>query len=243
MARSKKTEAARLSKILEILRGHQPPPEPGLVYRDPWQMLVATVLSAQCTDVRVNLTTPAFFARFPDPAALAAADGAEVEASIRSIGLFRNKARNLVALARIVEERHGGRVPAEREALEALPGVGRKTASVVLAQSFQVPAFAVDTHIGRVCWRLGFSKSREPVDVERSVTPLFDPSQWASAHLLFIRHGRTVCHARNPRCPECSVRELCRWPSKTVPSSRFPAPGSGVNPEPGTRNAKLKARP
>ncbi|NTU59695.1 MAG: endonuclease III [Deltaproteobacteria bacterium] len=216
VARSKRAEAERLTKILDLLEGGHPPPQPGLVYGDPWQMLVATVLSAQCTDKRVNLVTPALFARFPQPRDFAAAGLPEMEEAIRSIGLFRNKAKNLVALARILEERHGGRVPPDREALESLPGVGRKTASVVLAQAFSVPAFAVDTHIGRVCWRLGFATSKDPVEVERKITPLLPASRWAGAHLLLIRHGREVCHARTPGCPACPVRELCRWPKKTA---------------------------
>lgn len=222
MARSKNAEAERLARILDLLEGGQPPPQPGLIYRDPWQMLVATVLSAQCTDRRVNLVTPSLFARFPTPRDFASAGQAEMEEAIRSIGLFRNKAKNLIALAQILEERHGGEVPADREALERLPGVGRKTASVVLAQAFQVPAFAVDTHIGRVCWRLGFAKSKDPVEVERNITPLLPSSRWAEAHLLLIRHGRNVCHARVPRCPECPVRELCRWPDKRVAAEAGP---------------------
>jgi endonuclease-3 len=215
MARSKKAEAGRLLRILDLLRDGQPPVVPGLRYRDPWQLVVATVLSAQCTDTRVNLVTPGFFARYPTPAALAAAPAAEVEEAIRSIGLFRTKAKNLVALARLVAERHGGRVPAERGALEALPGIGRKTASVVLAQGFAVPAFAVDTHVGRVCWRLGFAPTREPREVERRITALLAPSLWTEAHLLLIRHGRLICKALKPRCPVCPVHRLCPWPDKT----------------------------
>jgi endonuclease-3 len=176
---------------------------------------VATVLSAQCTDDRVNRETPALFARFPGPQELAAADVAEVEGLIRSIGLFRTKARSLVGLAREVAERHGGRVPSDRAALEALPGVGRKTASVVLGQAFGVPAFAVDTHVGRVCRRLGFASSSVPRAVEEAVTELLPPAGWVEAHLLLIRHGRVTCTARRPRCPACPVRDLCPWPDKT----------------------------
>lgn len=230
-------EAARLGRILETLRRAQGPVAPGLRYADPWQLLVATVLSAQCTDVRVNLTTPALFARFPTPEALAAADVAEVEGLIRSIGLFRAKASNLVALASILVREHGGRVPGEREALERLPGVGRKTASVVLAQGFAVPAFAVDTHIGRVCWRLGFSPKRDPLEVERRVTGLLAPELWREAHLLLIRHGRLVCHAQRPRCPECPVADLCRWPEKTLPGE-----GNRPRPEAGSRDPETGMR-
>jgi endonuclease-3 len=217
MARQKKKdEAWRLVEILELLRAGEPPVVPGLRYRDPWQLVVATVLSAQCTDVRVNLTTPALFARYPTPAALAAAEVGEVEVGTRAIGRCRAKAKNRVALARLVVARHGGQVPGQREALEAMPGVGRKTASVVLAQGFAVPAFAVDTHVGRVCWRLGFSPTREPREVERRVTAILAPALWTEAHLLLIRHGRQRCKAQRPLCPSCPVTHLCPWPDKTV---------------------------
>ena len=211
----RKKEAERLRSIVGILVGEEPVPRSYLNHGSPWQLLVATVLSAQCTDAGVNRVTPALFARFPEPAALAGAGVAEVQDLIRSIGLYRNKAKNLVALARIVANEHGGRVPCTRAALEALPGVGRKTASVVLGQGFGVPAFAVDTHVGRVCQRLGFAETPDPRQVEQAITPLLDPSLWVEAHLLLIRHGRRTCKARAPRCPQCPVRELCRWPHKT----------------------------
>ncbi|MBI5439661.1 MAG: endonuclease III, partial [Deltaproteobacteria bacterium] len=202
------TEAERLAKIIELLERAEPAPKPALRYRDAWELLVATVLSAQTTDARVNQTTPALFARYPTPEALAAADPREVEELIRSIGLFRTKSRNLVALAGRIAGEHGGRVPDERDALERLPGVGRKTASVVLAQGFEVPAFAVDTHVGRVVMRLGFSPTKEPRRAEEAVTALLEPRLWGKAHLLLIRHGRTLCTSQRPRCPICPVREL-----------------------------------
>ncbi len=204
-----RTEKARLLQILDLLRQVDPDPRPGLVYDDPWQLLVATALSAQCTDARVNQVTPGLFARYPGPGELAAAPVADVEHEIRSIGLFRNKARHLVAMAAAVAERHGGVVPADRAALEALAGVGRKTASVVLGQGFGVPAFAVDTHVGRVCARLGFAPRAEPKGVEERITALLAPQHWAAAHLLFIHHGRRTCAARNPDCPHCPVAALC----------------------------------
>ena len=212
--KKKQREAARLAEILDILRASGDLPRPGLHYRSPWELLVATVLSAQCTDARVNTTTPALFARFPDPASLARAETAEVEQIIHSIGLYRNKARNLVALAARLTSRHGGEVPPEREALEALPGVGRKTASVVLSQAFDIPAFAVDTHVGRVCARLGFAPSPDPRAVEDAVTALLPPERWRDAHLLLIRHGRTICNARRPACGRCPVNRLCPWPER-----------------------------
>ena len=207
-------EAARLRKILGILRNLDPDVRPGLHHRSAWELLVATVLSAQCTDDRVNRVTPELFRRYPTPESLAVAGEGEVREVIRTVGIFRNKARNLVALAREVAGRHEGRVPEDRASLEALPGVGRKTASVVLGQAFDVPAFAVDTHVGRVCHRLGFSASSEPREVERRVTALLAPECWTSAHLLLIRHGRRTCAARRPLCGECPVRSLCAWPGK-----------------------------
>lgn len=210
-----KKEAARLGKILDLLQGEGPPPAPWLLYRSPWECLVATLLSAQCTDARVNAVTPSLFAAYPGPQTLAAAKTPDVERIIRSIGLFRNKARNLVALAKRIAGEHGGKVPSDRAALESLPGVGRKTASVVLAQAFGVPAFAVDTHVGRVSVRLGFSPTPEPLAVERRMTALLPPERWRDAHLLLIRHGRNVCRARKPLCPACPVRALCPYPDKT----------------------------
>ncbi|GAB4260754.1 MAG: endonuclease III [Deferrisomatales bacterium] len=207
-------EARRLRAVLRLLRESGLEPRPGLHHSSAWQLLVATVLSAQCTDARVNQVAPRLFARYPSARALARAELGEVEETIRSIGIFRNKARHLVALAGIVAERHGGKVPRDRAALEALPGVGRKTASVVLGQAFGIAAFPVDTHVGRVCHRLGFSPSPRPEPVEARVTRLLDPGEWMDAHLLLIRHGRRTCTARNPKCPACPVRRLCRWPHK-----------------------------
>ncbi len=203
-----------MREIVEVLERVHPDVRPSLNHRNPWELLVATILSAQCSDAQVNRVTPELFRRFPDPAALGRAPVAEVEGLIRSLGLFRSKARHLVEAARIVAERHAGQVPAERAALEALPGVGRKTASVVLAQGFGVPAFPVDTHVGRVCWRLGFAPRPEPREVERRVTALLEPERWNLAHLLLIRHGRTTCRARSPRCDACPVRHLCPWPDR-----------------------------
>jgi endonuclease-3 len=209
-----KEEAARFLRILDILQGGGPPPKPWLHYRSPWECLVATALSAQTTDARVNAATPALFAAYPGPAELAAAPTEDVQRLIRSIGLYRNKARNLVAMAARVVAEHGGEVPKDREALEALPGVGRKTASVVLSQVFGAPAFAVDTHVGRVCMRLGFSPTSDPLTVERRATALLPPQRWQSAHLLLIRHGRTTCHARRPDHAACPVADLC--PSRDI---------------------------
>lgn len=211
-----KVQAKRLIEVLELIRASGVEPVPGLDFENPWQLVVATALSAQCTDVRVNMVTPSLFERWPGPAELAGATREEVEEVIRSIGLFRNKAKSLVEMARMVADEHGGVLPGEREALEKLPGVGRKTASVVLAQAFDVPAFAVDTHVGRVCTRLGFSKSPDPVVTEKALTAILDSSHWSTGHLLLVLHGRRTCKARKPLCATCPVEKLCPWPDKTV---------------------------
>ncbi len=208
-------EADRLKKILDLLQESGPAPKPGLEYRSPWQLIVATVLSAQCTDKRVNMVTPGLFARWPGPTQLAQAPVVDVEEEIHSIGLYRNKAKNLVNLAKRVINDFGGEVPSEREKMESLPGVGRKTASVVLAQGFGIPAFAVDTHVGRVSMRLGFADTPGPMEVEKRMTRLIDPALWGMSHLLIILHGRGVCKARKPDCPNCPVIDLCRWEDKT----------------------------
>ncbi len=206
---SAKKNALRLAKILDILEGDDPPPRPGLNYLDPWELVVATLLSAQCTDNRVNIVTGELFKLYPDPAAMANAEIGELEDAIRSIGLFRNKAKNLKAMAELVVNKHGGKVPDHREGLEALPGVGHKTASVVLSHGFDVPAFAVDTHVGRLSMRMGFAKSKDPALVEKKMTALIPSERWTVAHLLLIRHGRTTCKARKPLCNDCQVEELC----------------------------------
>ena len=201
--------APPIAPLLDRLRQAYPDARCALDHRDPYQLVVATVLSAQCTDARVNLTTPAFFARFPDPASLAAGKPAEVETLIRSTGFFRNKAKNLQGMALALLERHGGRVPADREALARLPGVGGKTANVVLANAFGVPALAVDTHIYRVARRLGLSSGHTPDRVEADLCRLFPVDSWIELHHQIIFHGRRVCHARKPDCSACPLRDLC----------------------------------
>jgi len=198
-----------IQALLDRLRQAYPDARCALDHQDPYQLVVATVLSAQCTDARVNVTTPAFFKRFPDPASLAAGDPEEVEALIRSTGFFRNKARNLLGLAASLMERHGGLVPADKEALARLPGVGPKTANVVVANAFGIPALAVDTHIYRVARRLGLSTGNTPDKVEADLCRLFPPDRWIELHHQFIFHGRRVCHARKPDCLSCPLRDLC----------------------------------
>ena len=198
-------------RILAGLEQAYPDARCALAHRNAFELLVATVLSAQCTDERVNRTTPVLFARFPDAAALAGADIDEVSALISGLGLFRNKARHLVATARLLTTAHGGRVPADMDALTALPGVGRKTANVVLATAFGVPAIAVDTHVLRVANRIGLARGQTPEVVERQLQSRLPRAAWSATHHRLIWHGRLVCHARRPDCAACPLRADCQF--------------------------------
>jgi endonuclease-3 len=199
----------RAADLQARLRAAYPDARCALDHADPFQLVVATILSAQCTDARVNLTTPALFARFPDAASLAMAKQEEVEALVKSTGFFRNKAKNLIGLGQALMARHGGQVPSEPAALGALPGVGQKTANVVLANAFGVPALAVDTHIFRVARRLGLSKATTPEKVEADLCRLFPREDWIELHHQLIFHGRRVCDARRPDCAACTLLDLC----------------------------------
>ena len=189
-----------------------------LEHVNPFQMLIATILSAQTTDRSVNAVTPALFARYPDAAALAHANPGDVEAIIKPTGFFRVKAKTIIACSAALVERYHGEVPPRMEDLVTLPGVGRKTANVVLGVAFNVPGFAVDTHVLRLSRRLGLTKSQDPVKVEAQVTRMLPPSEWTGFGLRLILHGRRVCIARAPRCPECVLNDFC--PSSTVRPGR-----------------------
>jgi endonuclease-3 len=204
----KVTKAVALAE-LEILEKAYPAAVTALDYDSPFTLLIAVILSAQCTDARVNLTTPFLFAAYPTPQALAEAPLEDVERIIKSCGFFRMKAKNIVAAARGLVEEHGGEVPSDRESLEALPGVGRKTANVVLSVAFEEAAFAVDTHVFRVAHRLGLTLGTTPRAVEDDVVKLVPPDKLRHAHHWLILHGRAVCKAPTPLCGECPVRELC----------------------------------
>lgn len=181
-----------------------------LDHADPFQLLVATILSAQCTDARVNLVTPALFARFPDAAALAAADRPEVERLIHSTGFYQNKAKNLVLCAAQLVERHGGEVPRGMADLVALAGVGRKTANVIRGMAFGEPGLPVDTHVTRLSRRMGLTEHEDAVRIEADLTALLPGPRWTLFGLRMIFHGRAVCAARRPDCPACPLRErLC----------------------------------
>lgn len=187
-----------------------------LAHDDPFQLLVATILSAQCTDARVNQVTPALFAEYPDARAMAAADPEHLEDVIRSTGFFRAKARSLLGMSQAVAERFDGEVPSEMEDLVTLPGVGRKTANVVRSVAFGLPGLAVDTHVGRLARRLGFTESDDPVVVERDLDRLVPPAERGGFSLRLILHGRAVCVARKPRCATCVLADVC--PSASVPA-------------------------
>jgi endonuclease-3 len=192
------------------LRAEYPDARCELDFRNALELTVATILSAQCTDKRVNLVTPALFARFPDAAALAAADQHEVESLIRSTGFFRNKAKNIIAMARALVDRHGGEVPRTMEELVALPGVGRKTANVILGNAFHLDeGIVVDTHVARLAARLGLTRETDPVKIEQALMPLFPRASWTMLSHLLIWHGRRVCDAKKPRCAECVLRDIC----------------------------------
>ncbi len=202
----------RWAAILAALAAAYPEPRCGLEFQGPYQLLVAAVLSAQTTDRSVNRLTPPLFARFPTVRDLAGAAPEEIEPFIRSLGLYRNKARNLAALARVLVAEHGGAVPARREALERLPGVGVKTAGVVLANAFGMPALPVDTHVFRVAHRLGLARSRDAAGTERELEAMIPRERWVDTHHRLIQLGRQVCIARRPRCEVCPLRALCPWP-------------------------------
>jgi endonuclease-3 len=234
-------------EIQARLRAAYPDARCALDHLDPYQLVVATILSAQCTDARVNLTTPALFARFPDAASLAGARQEEVEALIKSTGFFRNKAKNLIGLGQALMSRHGGLVPSNLETLTALPGVGQKTANVVLSNAFGVPALPVDTHIFRVARRLGLSKAATPEKVEADLCRLFPREDWIDLHHQLIFHGRRVCDARRPDCAACPLLDLCPTGLGKVvdPHSgvRIAAAPEGLRPSGGRKQQALPLPP
>jgi len=200
-------------KIYERLRAANPNPTTELKYRTPYELLVAVVLSAQATDKSVNLATEKLFPATPEKIVKLGISG--LEEYIKRIGLYRNKAKNVVALSRMLLEEHGGEVPDNREALERLPGVGRKTANVVLNTAFGQPVVAVDTHIFRVANRTGLAPGKDPLEVEERLLKFTPPEFLKNAHHWLILHGRYVCTARKPGCPECLIRDLCEFRQKT----------------------------
>jgi endonuclease III len=199
---------ATVERLAELYPGTAPQ-LCALVHENPFQLLVATILSAQCTDERVNMVTPAVFARWPDPAALAGAERHDLEEVVRSTGFFRSKATSLLGMSAALVERYGGEVPTSMEDLTSLPGVGRKTANVIRSVAFDLPGLAVDTHVGRLTRRLGLTAEDDPVKVERDVCALVPAPEWGRLSLRLILHGRAVCASRNPRCATCVLASFC----------------------------------
>lgn len=204
----------RLRAIAKILQHTIPSPKMELGHRSPWELLVATILSAQCTDQRVNQVTPSLFRRYQRPAELAAANLPELEQLIRSTGFFKNKAKHLIASSKAVTERFGGQVPQTMDELITLPGVGRKTANVMLGTAFSQPSIVVDTHVKRVTKRLGLTRSDNPDLVEQDLQQLVPKSQWTAFSQRLLLHGRYVCLARKPQCRTCSLYRHCPWKEK-----------------------------
>jgi endonuclease-3 len=200
---------SRTRRIVAKLATLYPDAHCELNFRNPLELLIATILSAQCTDVRVNMVTPALFARYTDAAAYAEAVPEQLEGMIRSTGFYRAKARNIQLCCRQLLERHGGEIPSTMEELVALNGVGRKTANVILGNAFDIPGLPVDTHVTRLSWRLGLTAETDPVKIERDITSLVPAEEWTMLGHRLIFHGRRVCHARNPRCDECGLAKDC----------------------------------
>jgi endonuclease-3 len=201
--------------ILNRLKKRYPDTSTALDYVDPWQLLVATVLSAQTTDANVNRVTPVLFERWPTPEHLAAANPEDVEEVVYSTGYYRQKTASVIALAADLDERYDGVVPGDLEELITLRGVGRKTASVVLAEAFGIPAIAVDTHVKRVSNRLGLTTSSDPVKIEFELRDLYPEREWEAVSMRFIQFGRDVCDARKPACIGCPLADRCPYPDKT----------------------------
>jgi endonuclease-3 len=208
--RARRTLVQRAAEILERLRGCYPDAKCALDHRDPFQLLCATILSAQCTDARVNLVTPTLFARYPTPAALADAEQRDVEEIIKSTGFFRNKARSLIGMAQALVAHHAGEVPRTMPELRTLPGVGRKTANVILGNAYGVnEGITVDTHVARLSTLLGLTRQDDPARIELDLMPLFPREDWGLVSHLLIFHGRQVCIARRPRCGDCVLASVC----------------------------------
>ena len=211
----------RAREILQRLQRRYPDASGQLSWKNPWELLVATVLAAQCTDRRVNMVTPELFRRWPTPQALARAEQSEVEEVIRSTGFFRNKAKNLIAAARTVERDFDGEVPSGMQELLTLPGVARKTANIVLSHGFGVQeGIAVDTHVRRLAYRMGLTQSKNPSTIEKDLQGLFDRESWGRINHLLVWFGREVCRARGPLCRRCELADIC-------PRVGVDSPGSG----------------
>ena len=215
----------RIGPIIKTLKRQYPDAKCALEHADPLELLVATILSAQCTDARVNLVTKDLFRKYRSAEDYANANPEEFEQEIRSTGFFRNKTKSILGMAQALVDHHGGKVPASMDELTALPGVGRKTANVVLGNAFEVPGITVDTHVGRLVRRFGWTEETDPVKVEHAVGALIPRREWTQLSHVLIFHGRRVCHARKPACGACPVHRLC--------------PSSGIGENDPTRAAAM----
>jgi endonuclease III len=224
-------------RVLDILETQHPGADTELRYRNPFELLVATILSAQSTDQRVNMVTPALFARYPDAPALARATSAQLEPQIHSTGFFRAKSKALIGMAQALVETHGGRVPADMDQLTALPGVGRKTANVVLGHALGVPGLPVDRHVLRVANRIGLAESDDPEVVEQQLTAMLPEERWTRTSDTLILHGRRICKPK-PLCPQCSVQESCLYFQTGAAAT-----DRGAGKKSGARKAVRVARP
>jgi endonuclease-3 len=220
---SKKAKAERAQEIARRF-AEVYPAECALVHDNPFQLLTATILSAQTTDERVNMVTPALFARYPTPADLAVADPGEVAELIHSTGFYQNKTKSIIGMAQALEERFDGEVPTALEDLVTIPGVGRKTGNVVRSVDFDLPGLPVDTHVARISNLLGLTTNSDPVKIELDLNALLPPPEWGGFSLRTILHGRRVCIARRPRCDECVLVDLCPSARPTLPVTSSPAP-------------------
>ncbi|MCX7621523.1 MAG: endonuclease III [Acidimicrobiales bacterium] len=214
-----RTPRGRALETMRRLAEEYPDASCALHHENPYQLLAATILSAQCTDARVNMVTPRLFARYPEPHDLAHADPAEVEEIIRSTGFYKNKARSLIGMAEALVDRFGGEVPSDMEDLTTIPGVGRKTANVVRSVALGLPGLPVDTHVSRLSRRLGLTEQTDPVKIEEELCRYLPPGEWGPFSLRLILHGRQVCLARSPRCELCVLADFC-------PSARTASPAS-----------------
>lgn len=213
----------RFKKVLEYFINEQPAPETELMYADPYELIVAVILSAQCTDKRVNIITPSFFERFPDVLSLAGAEAGEVYGIIRSCSYPNNKTKHLIGMAKMLTEEYGGEVPSDVDLLQRLPGVGRKTANVLASVIYNLPALAVDTHVHRVSARIGLTAgAKNPLQTEKQLLKYIPGKLIPRAHHWLILHGRYVCTARKPKCGECGIRDFCKYYAKNNGSVQDP---------------------
>jgi endonuclease III len=215
MRESREAKRARAQRIVRALKKAYPDAKIALDFENPLELLVATILSAQCTDERVNMVTPALFKKYPSARDYARAEPASLEQDVRSIGFFRAKSRSIIGMAKALVDKHGGEVPRSRDLLTELPGVGLKTANVILGNAFGEQAVAVDTHVFRVSQRLGLARSEDPDEIHDQLVEVLPRGELTLTTHLLQAHGRRCCGAKRPLCPACPVRSLCPWPGKT----------------------------